>query len=1352
MPRIRSTHRLFRLAALVVAALLTAASPSLANRAPDRGALPASLQALSAPDLASESFRPIRMEGGVQRQYGASSELLRRYWLRVPAALPTSATPPRAIAERFLADHAAELGLAGGRIDESLSFESAKDSPSGSHFRWQQIAGGVPVYRSEIVVKVSKLGQVSSVQNNLKPGLSLATVPSIGREQAIETGKGIVQPTGKAIGDFTADLRVVALAGGPRLAYLVHVPVEAPMGDWVVFVDAKTGAAFGVEDRMAYATGTGRVFDPDPMSKTNDSTLVDLADADTAVPFATAYDIKPLQGITLNAGTYSLDGPYARLIDNESPTVAPVTATQPDSFRYQRSPSGFEDVNTYFQIDFSQRYVQSLGFLNVNNRVQQIDSHGLSGADNSHYVPSTGNLAFGEGGIDDAEDADVIWHEYGHSIQDNIVPGWGGGQEGAMGEGFGDYWAGSYSRSLFPLFQFNRVFTWDGNGETWTGRLLIDTALHYPENCCGEVHDSGTLWCSGLTDCWNSLGRAVMDKLVLDHHFALGTSATMADAAGQIIQSDIDLFGGAHVGTLVAKLGFWGFVDPADFVPTITHTPLTDTENSTGPYAVIANVTSTQPLTGDSPKLLWGVGASITDSTVMTPTGNPNEFSANIPGPGGAADIRYYLRAADTNGGVSFHPVGAPGNLHLFHVGPDVTAPVITHAPFGNVPKISWPVSVNATVTDNLGVNTSSVTVAWTLNAVPKTAFTLTRIGLTSNYTGAFPSPNSEVNPGDAVTYHITAADVASTPNTARHPAVGEHSFTITAALGTVLVLDDDELAAHTSSKTLPVEGRKGETVVVEQTAVPGDVTISSANAIAGILNGLGYVATVEPAATSSPASWPSYGFIVSSSGGNEGPVASAPYRTAIESYVASGGKLLVEGGEVVYDASTSPLYPTFAANVLHSTDWDADNAGSLQKLAAQTSHPIANLPNVLPSTIPIAYTGFGSEDSYKPNAPAYIVYGVTAQPGNGGILVYDNNASPVSAQVVVFGFDFKDLGDLATQSALLQNTAAYLTASEGSPTGSISGRVSLGSNNNGAGVTVTAQPGGQAAVTNANGFYTIPNMYGTTYGVTASKAGYQSATVGGVVVTQGQDTPNVNLHLFPQPATNACIQPGLAIPDNVPAGVTSDIVIGDVYNVAGVTVDVNLTHTYIGDLIVELRHGAKTVRLHNRTGGSSDNIIGNYPGTLTVGGPGALSNFTGDPVNGTWTLFISDNEGLDIGTLNQWCLHLTGPADSSQVVGVGSSDTPIAIEFAPPRPNPSRGEPTTMSFALPSSGRVTLAIYDVGGRLVRSLADRTFEAGRHAVAWDGRDGRGAPVGPGVYLARFSSGGRELSRRFVMIQ
>ena len=109
---------------------------------------------------------------------------------------------------------------------------------------------------------------------------------------------------------------------GPRLAYLVSVPNEQPMGDWLVFVDAQSGAILGREDRMMYATGSGRVFDPDPRTKLNDASLIDNSDADSAVPFPSAYDTRTLNDITNTAGTYSLSGPYARIIDFESPVIA----------------------------------------------------------------------------------------------------------------------------------------------------------------------------------------------------------------------------------------------------------------------------------------------------------------------------------------------------------------------------------------------------------------------------------------------------------------------------------------------------------------------------------------------------------------------------------------------------------------------------------------------------------------------------------------------------------------------------------------------------------------------------------------------------------------------------------------------------------------------------------------------------------------------------------------------------------------------------------------------------------------------------------------------------------------------
>ncbi|HYW68115.1 MAG TPA: proprotein convertase P-domain-containing protein, partial [bacterium] len=80
--------------------------------------------------------------------------------------------------------------------------------------------------------------------------------------------------------------------------------------------------------------------------------------------------------------------------------------------------------------------------------------------------------------------------------------------------------------------------------------------------------------------------------------------------------------------------------------------------------------------------------------------------------------------------------------------------------------------------------------------------------------------------------------------------------------------------------------------------------------------------------------------------------------------------------------------------------------------------------------------------------------------------------------------------------------------------------------------------------------------------------------------------------------------------------------------------------------LIVELTSpGGTTVRLHNMSGGSADNLVGTYDTVLAVDGPGSLDDFNGGLSQGEWTLFVSDNLGADLGTLNEWAIGIVGSA-----------------------------------------------------------------------------------------------------------
>jgi hypothetical protein len=83
--------------------------------------------------------------------------------------------------------------------------------------------------------------------------------------------------------------------------------------------------------------------------------------------------------------------------------------------------------------------------------------------------------------------------------------------------------------------------------------------------------------------------------------------------------------------------------------------------------------------------------------------------------------------------------------------------------------------------------------------------------------------------------------------------------------------------------------------------------------------------------------------------------------------------------------------------------------------------------------------------------------------------------------------------------------------------------------------------------------------------------------------------------------------------------------------------------------------------------------------------------------------------------------------------------------------PNPFNPR-TRIAFALPTSEHVRLSIYDTTGRLVRTLADRSFGAGPHELPWDGTNDAGEPVGSGIYFYRLEAGARSHDDKMVLMK
>lgn len=118
---------------------------------------------------------------------------------------------------------------------------------------------------------------------------------------------------------------------------------------------------------------------------------------------------------------------------------------------------------------------------------------------------------------------------------------------------------------------------------------------------------------------------------------------------------------------------------------------------------------------------------------------------------------------------------------------------------------------------------------------------------------------------------------------------------------------------------------------------------------------------------------------------------------------------------------------------------------------------------------------------------------------------------------------------------------------------------------------------------------------------------------------------------------------PALAIPDNNTTGITSTLNVPATGSVADLRVRVNITHTYQGDLEVSLiGPDGTTVLLHNRTGGSVDNISTVYA-DLTAPAQ-SLAAFNGKAIAGAWKLKVRDLAAVDTGTLNSWEIDFRTP------------------------------------------------------------------------------------------------------------
>ncbi|ENM5825128.1 proprotein convertase P-domain-containing protein [Vibrio metoecus] len=394
-----------------------------------------------------------------------------------------------------------------------------KTSLLGTHYNFDLTQNGELQGQKTIVLSTDKQGYVTRVFKSLNDTVLVNGVPSVAAELVAPQRLTALQPPELTAGTL---VKVEVSIVDPDLRTMDGL--AAPATPWLTIEDYPNPAQY-VRAQVSLLQSGGRYYLANERVKMVDAQAIQEKAADSAV--YTDSDVSLLAA----KGVVSWD------------SIASLQATQ-------FADEGFAHIMAFVHLDSSIQYLTSLGY-----PLQEpilFDAAALS-ANNSSYYVGPNAILFGQGGSPDALDADIIWHEFGHAIHYQIVPDWAYGHTGALGEGFGDYWAGSHSyRNQFEqgkAFEVDTLFNWDGYfGTTISTRSLANLAARYYSagDYRAHEHEAGylgdELWSTPL---FQSLKQSVeqygvgafdeFNTVVLESMFGVGRGVLMHDLAQNML-------------------------------------------------------------------------------------------------------------------------------------------------------------------------------------------------------------------------------------------------------------------------------------------------------------------------------------------------------------------------------------------------------------------------------------------------------------------------------------------------------------------------------------------------------------------------------------------------------------------------------------------------------------------------------------------------------------------------------------------------------------------------------------------------------------------------------------------------
>lgn len=436
---------------------------------------------------------------------------------------PVQGAPEQA-ARTFLAQHRSLFGMSRDLADLQL-IEVGVSSRDIRNVRFQQTYKGVPVFDATWQVHIRPDGRIDMANGHYYPDIDIPTTPSVPASSARQTTLADLGGQIELNDEIETELMVYPSTEDNSYSLVWNVQISAgepDMGEWRYFVDARNGQILDKLDMIATVTGDGDIIEEHP----------DLT------PNPVNEDLYRLDGSGYLRGTYA----------NVHNHITSRAYSSINSFQYNINDDHFDEVNVYYHIDtYRAGYLSDLGFNKNIGSDQDLEAwvHDLERPNEAYYNPNRDQVRFGHN-IDYAKEDKIIYHEFIHAVADvengshYLDPN--DDEEGAIGEGIADYFAGSHTTR-------SRIGEYCCPG---ADRNMADPDItsytQYQNEFPVAMHDGGEFFSAILWDLRNQGGISIHDAdvIVFEAISRLSGAPDFMEYRDAMMAVDSDINGGAN--------------------------------------------------------------------------------------------------------------------------------------------------------------------------------------------------------------------------------------------------------------------------------------------------------------------------------------------------------------------------------------------------------------------------------------------------------------------------------------------------------------------------------------------------------------------------------------------------------------------------------------------------------------------------------------------------------------------------------------------------------------------------------------------------------------------------------------